>query len=40
VPKAIENKLKLEALKKGFSPKSKQFGAYVYGTLDKIEKKK
>lgn len=33
MPKALENKLKLEAVKKGFTPGSKRFGAYVYGTL-------
>ena len=38
MPKVIEDKLKLEATKKGFAPKSKKFGAYVYGTLHKIEK--
>lgn len=35
MPKALENKLKLEATKKGFAPESKRFGAYVYGTLQK-----
>jgi hypothetical protein len=36
VPKEIERKLKLEALKKGLKPKSKSFGSYVYGTLQKV----
>lgn len=36
MPKAIENKLKKEAKKKGLS--KKRTGAYVFGTLRKIEK--
>lgn len=36
MPKKIEDKLKKEAAKKGL-PK-KRFNAYVYGTLNKIEK--
>jgi hypothetical protein len=35
MPKALEQELKLEAIKKGFTPDSKKFGAYVYGTLRK-----
>ncbi len=36
MPKVIEDKLKLEAMKKGFKPGEKRFGSYVYGTLQKI----
>jgi len=35
MPKELENKLKLEAIKRGIQPGSKRFGAYVYGTLQK-----
>lgn len=34
MPKELENKLKKQAKKKGY--KGKRFGAYVYGTLQKI----
>jgi hypothetical protein len=37
MPKALEEKLKRQAKKKGFS--KKRTGAYVYGALNKIEKK-
>lgn len=33
MPKALENKLKAEARKKGLT--GKRFNAYVYGTLEK-----
>lgn len=36
MPKALENKLKLEAIKKGYAKGSKKYGAYVYGTLQKM----
>ena len=38
MPKALENQLKKEALKHHL--RGKRFNAYVYGTLNKIEKKK
>jgi len=38
MPKALEDKLKHEAAMKGLS--KDRFGAYVYGTMNKIEKKK
>lgn len=38
MPKAIEDKLKKQAKKKGL--KGKRKNAYVYGTLNKIEKKR
>lgn len=34
MPKAIENKLKKEAKKKGLN--KKRTGAYVYGTMNKL----
>lgn len=37
MPKKIENKLKMEATRKGL--KGKRWKAYVYGTMNKIEKK-
>jgi len=37
MPKKIENKLKMEAVRKGL--KGDRQKAYVYGTLKKIEKK-
>lgn len=36
MPKAVENKLKKEAKKKGFG--GKRFDAYVYGTVTKIQR--
>ena len=38
MPKKIEEKLKKMAKKKGLT--KERFGAYVYGTMSKIEKKK
>ena len=38
MPKKLERKLKAEARKKGFS--GKRAGAYIYGTLSKIEKRR
>lgn len=38
MPKALEKKLKRAAKKKGLS--KKRAGAYVYGTLNKLKKKK
>lgn len=38
MPKKVEAKLKTEARKKGFG--RKRTGAYVYGTLAKIKKKR
>lgn len=38
MPKKVEAKLKAEARKKGFG--RKRTGAYVYGTLAKIKKKR
>ena len=38
MPKKLENKLKKLAKKKGLT--KERFGAYVYGTMNKIEKKK
>jgi len=38
MPKALERKLKAEAKKKGLS--EKRTGAYIYGTLNKLKKKK
>lgn len=38
MPKAIEKKLKAEAKKLGLS--KDRMGAYVYGTLSKLAKKK
>lgn len=38
MPKEIEQKLKKAAKKRGFRPGSDKFGAYVYGTLNKIER--
>jgi hypothetical protein len=38
MPKALENKLKAEAKKKHLG--KKRTGAYVYGTLSKIKKKR
>lgn len=40
MPKKLENKLKREAQKHGFKKSSKKYNAYVYGTLNKVEKKK
>ena len=40
MPEKLERKLKLEAIKKGFKPEGKRFGAYVFGTLAKIKKTK
>ena len=37
MPKALEEKLKRQAKKKGFG--KERTGAYVYGTLNKIEKR-
>ena len=37
MPKRIENKLKMEAVRKGL--KGERYKAYVYGTLSKIKKK-
>ena len=37
MPKKLEEKLKRQAKKKGFD--KERTNAYVYGTLDKIEKK-
>jgi len=38
MPKELEDKLKRQAQKKGLS--KKRTGAYVYGTIAKIEKRK
>lgn len=38
MPKVLEEKFKRQARKKGFG--KKRAGAYVYGILDKIEKRK
>ena len=38
MPKALERKLKAEAKKKGLS--EKRTGAFIYGTLNKLKKKK
>ena len=38
MPKALERKLKAQAKKKGLG--KKRIGAYVHGTLKKIQKKK
>ena len=38
MPKALETKLKAEAKKRGYG--KKRTGAYVYGTLAKIEKRR
>ncbi len=43
MPKALENKLKVEAKKKGLRKKGlrkKRTGAYVYGTMRRIKKGK
>ena len=37
MPKKLENKLKMEAVRKGL--KGDRYKAYVYGTLNKVEKK-
>lgn len=38
MPKWLEDKLKAEAVKQGLKPGSKEYDAYVYGTLNKYEK--
>lgn len=36
MPKEVEDKLKCGAKAKGYRPGSKDFGAYVYGTMRKL----
>ena len=40
MPKALKRKLTKSAKKAGLKKGSERFGAYVYGTMDKIEKAK
>ena len=40
MPKEMERRLRREAEKQGLTPGSKEYDAYVYGTLAKIEKGK
>ena len=37
MPKALENKLKKEAMAKGMS--KERMGAYVYGTMNKLKER-
>jgi len=36
MPLALEKKLHEEAIKKGYKPGSKQYNAYVYGTMRRM----
>ena len=40
MPKALHRKLAKKAAAKGLVKGSERWGAYVYGTLNKIDKKK
>lgn len=40
MPREIEERLKRSAERKGYKPGSEKYNAYVYGTLDKIEKER
>lgn len=40
MPKRLEEKLEREASKRGLEKGSDRWNAYVYGTLNKIEKEK
>lgn len=39
MPKELHDKLHKEALKKGYKEGSDEYNRYVYGTLNKVEKK-
>jgi len=36
VPKKVERKLKRQAAKKGLKPGTDRYGAYVYGTMNRL----
>lgn len=38
MPKALEKKIRKSAKKAGLKPGSNRFGAYLFGTMRKIEK--
>ena len=40
MPKEVEDRLKRQAEKQGLRPGTDRYNAYVYGTLNRIEKKK